>query len=333
MKIWTYLFAYILAAFCASNASAALVCKKNGTIVRDEVNIDTTIAVPRSLPKGTKLWTSPEYEASISCWRDFAPEGGEYVHVYINPLDPSNTSLGSDLEVGLRLNGNDIYCSQLTNCSIRLDTYIDGCEWSAGCSDKTRKTFILKYNLFVAKKSPPAPNREGPLTGVDSHPSFQIDGKGGLNQFTSNYRLTIKGLNKLRYIACTSTLAISPKTIDFGTFTSNAAKNGKIIKEVPFSITANKNCNSVYGLNAIMSPVQATLDQETLIPNDNKSVAIDLLNAENSSPLAFNTEFVLVKPSADQVSVNNFIARLRWNTDQPTLGQFNAGATMNIYYK
>ncbi|WP_204277041.1 fimbrial protein [Escherichia coli] len=37
--------------------------------------------------------------------------------------------------------------------------------------------------------------------------------------------------------------------------------------------------------------------------------------------------------SKDQVVVKNFLAQLKWMTDMPTPGRFNATAAIDIYYK
>ncbi|AZE17956.1 hypothetical protein C4K09_3497 [Pseudomonas chlororaphis subsp. aureofaciens] len=50
--------------------SYALACKKDGTQASDAVMINTTIAVPNTLPKDTVLWRSDNYSISVTCWQD-----------------------------------------------------------------------------------------------------------------------------------------------------------------------------------------------------------------------------------------------------------------------
>ncbi|MCY1550798.1 Fimbrial protein [compost metagenome] len=108
---------------------------------------------------------------------------------------------------------------------------------------------------------------------------------------------------------------------------------GKNIKEVPFSITANKNCNSAYGLGAVLKPINATLSGNTLVPGNNSSVGITLLRQQDRSVLPFYKEFTLVEYGREQVVVKDFLAQLKWMTSKATLGKFSASASIDVYYK
>ncbi|AZC38066.1 hypothetical protein C4K37_3681 [Pseudomonas chlororaphis subsp. piscium] len=313
--------------------SYALACKKDGNQASDTIMINTTIAVPNALPKDTVLWRSDNYSISMTCWQDI-PTGSEYVYFYLSPRDQGLTQLGPDLEVGIHLNGTDQRCTQLAGCRVQLPIRLDGCNINQGCKDKA-KTFPLNFNFFLSKRSPPSTGREGALTTVSTYPAFQLDGVGGMNYLPdSNFVMTVAGLNRMRYIACSSTLSISPKTVDFGRITSSSAQADKVIKEVPFSITASKTCNSAYGLNGYLKPVAATAaDGYTLVPNNNTSVGISLLKQPSRTAIPFNKEFTLVEYSSDQMVVNNLLAQLKWRTNKPTLGKFNATATIDVFYK
>ncbi|AZC96353.1 fimbrial protein [Pseudomonas chlororaphis] len=312
--------------------SYALACKKDGTQATDAIMINTSIAVPNSLPKDTVLWRSDNYSISMTCWQDRAGAGSEYVYFYLSPRDQGLTQLGPDLEIGIHLNGTDLRCTQLAQCRVQLPIHFTGCATS--CKDKAQ-TFPLNFNFFLSKRTPPSAGKEGPLTTVLTYPVFQLDGAGGMNtEPNSNFVMVVAGLNQLRYVSCSSALSISPKTIDFGAITSTGAQANKVIKESPFSITAIKTCNSAYGLNAYLTPVAATVaDGYTLVPNNNKSVGISLLKQPSRSAIPFNKEFTLVAPTRDQMVVNNFLAQLKWRTGKPTLGKFNATATIDVFYK
>ncbi|CAI8813497.1 fimbrial protein [Pseudomonas chlororaphis] len=314
--------------------SYALACKKNGTQATDAIMINTSIAVPNSLPKDTVLWRSDNYSISMTCWQDNGGYGAESVYFYLSPRDPGLTQLGPDLEVGIHLNGTDLRCTQLAQCRVQLPIHFSGCYVTGGCKDKAQ-TFPLNFNFFVSKRSPPRPGKEGALTAVPTYPAFQLDGVGGMNNAPdSNFVMVLIGLNKLRYVACSSVLSISPKTVDFGSITSTGAQTNKMIKEVPFSITATKSCNSAYGLNAVLTPVAATAaDGYTLVPNNNTSVGISLLKQPSRTAIPFNKEFTLVEYSPDPMVVNNFLAQLKWRTNKAILGKFNATATIDVFYK
>ncbi|MBU4636607.1 fimbrial protein [Pseudomonas chlororaphis] len=313
--------------------SYALACKKDGTQASDVVMINTTIAVPNTLPKDAVLWRSDNYSISVTCWQDRGA-GSEYVYFYLSPRDQGLTQLGPDLELGIHLNGTDLRCTQLERCRVQLPIKFDGCYDKSGCKDQAQ-TFPLNFNFFLSKKSQPGPGKEGALTGAATYPAFQLDGVGGMNSSPdSNFVMILIGLNRLRYIACSSNLVISPKTVDFGGIAAASAQADKVIKEVPFSITAIKGCTNAYGLNAKLTPVAATVaDGYTLVPNNNASVGISLLKQQDRSAIPFNKEFTLVEFSRDQVVVNNFLAQLKWRTNKAILGTFNATATIDVFYK
>ncbi|AZD55397.1 putative exported protein [Pseudomonas chlororaphis subsp. aurantiaca] len=313
--------------------SYALACKKDRTQASDTIMINTTIAVPSVLPKDTVLWRSDNYSISMTCWQDRTGVGSEYVYFYLSPRDQGLTQLGPDLELGIHLNGTDLRCTQLPGCRVQLPIQFDGC-WAPICDQKAQ-TFPLNFNFFLSKRSPPGSGKEGALTTVSTYPAFQLDGVGGMNTEPGrNFVMTLTGLNNLRYVSCASSLSISPKTINFGAINSFEAQANEVIKEVPFNITAIKNCNSVYGLNGYLNPVAATAaDGYTLVPNNNTSVGISLLKQPSRSAIPFNKEFTLVAPTRDQMVVNNFLAQLKWRTSKPKLGKFNATATIDVFYK
>ncbi|WP_171431392.1 fimbrial protein [Pseudomonas aeruginosa] len=316
-----------------SQKSLALTCLKNATDVSDQISMDTTVAVPIVLPKDTILWRSPNYSVNISCWANQFWNAEEEIYFYLSPKDPGLSMIGPDLEVGLNLDGKDIRCTQVDRCRIKLPYKTLPCRSNApgGCPH-LKTNFTLHYNFFISKRSLPGTSKEGPIAGHDSYVIFQLDGIGG--PIANNFRMVLNGLNQLRYVACSSTLSISPKTLDFGLLQALQAATNQTIKEKPFQITASKNCNSAYGLGALLRPVNSSSTVgDTLVPGDNKSVGITVLRQEDRSIVPFNKEFQLVEHSKDQVVVKNFLAQLKWMTNAPTLGRFNATAAIDIYYK
>ncbi|KXD95546.1 fimbrial protein [Pseudomonas aeruginosa] len=316
-----------------SQKSLALTCLKNATDVSDQISMDTTVAVPIVLPKDTILWRSPNYSVNISCWANQFWNAEEEIYFYLSPKDPGLSMIGPDLEVGLNLDGKDIRCTQVDRCRIKLPYKTLPCRSNApgGCPH-LKTNFTLHYNFFISKRSLPGTSKEGPIAGHDSYVIFQLDGIGG--PIADNFRMVLNGLNQLRYVACSSTLSISPKTLDFGLLQALQAATNQTIKEKPFQITASKNCNSAYGLGALLRPVNSSSTVgDTLVPGDNKSVGITVLRQEDRSIVPFNKEFQLVEHSKDQVVVKNFLTQLKWMTNAPTLGRFNATAAIDIYYK
>ncbi|MFC5694386.1 fimbrial protein [Pseudomonas sp. GCM10022186] len=333
--------------------SFALACLKDTTKsgwqitgeVSDTAYIDTTIAVSNTLPKNTVLWRSPEYSISITCWQDRAA-GSEYVYIYLSPDDPGYTKLGPDLELGIRLDGQDYYCDSgmerfQGRCRKKLEYFHFSCYSNTapggnGCPDKAI-TKQLSYSFFVSKRSAPSAGKEGKLTGVvGAYGAFQLDGVGGMNDhLDKNFRMYVSGLNNMRYIACGAALSISPETVYFGNIRPSEVEAGKEIKELPLTITVNKPCSSVYGLGAQLTPINATAkDGYTLIPNDNSSVGIALFRKETLARIPFNKEFLLMPNTASNGFIpQNFLARLKWTSNEAIVGPFNASASVDIYYK
>ncbi|MGV8671280.1 fimbrial protein, partial [Pseudomonas aeruginosa] len=120
-----------------SQKSFALMCwKSDNKQTEDYVYIDTSIAVPSVLPKDTVLWRSPNYSISITCFQD-RDWGPEQVYFYLSPTGQG--ALGSDLEVGINLNGEDLRCSTLDKCRKEIGMHFDGCWTGRGCEGRANK--------------------------------------------------------------------------------------------------------------------------------------------------------------------------------------------------
>ncbi|WP_431823641.1 fimbrial protein [Burkholderia sp. F1] len=313
--------------------SYALICTlADSSTVSVTTTVDTTVAVPNTQPKGKVLWRQPTQSTSVDCWVD-SINPGEYVHLYINP---KKVSLGDDLEIGVTYDGKDYIASELTDGKLKTDIWVDGCTVNCGWK-KARKKFT--YSIFLVKKSPAGIAKEGPMTSVTNYMALQFDGAASVRPGTS-YNITVNGLNKLRYIPCESKINISPSTIKFNGIStaSSVPKPDQVIVRIPFTIAEVRTCASgsaVYGVNAYLSPVNATLadSDTTLVPSDNESVGISLLKADDLAPLTFKKELVLTPPTSQQSNLHRFLASLKWRTSTPKLGKFNAGAAVELYYK
>lgn len=326
-----------------SQKSHALTCTMDGTYLADYY-LETTVAISNTMPKGTVVWRSPNRIGTLKCWQE-QPAGAELVYLYASP--ESNLALGEDIEIGINIDGKDYTYSNLTQVKNGIKREptklkLDGCRSFAGCKDQA-KIMTVSYNFFFSKRSPANTGqaKEGPVSSHSKFAVFQLDGEGGLNPtIGSNYRQYVHNLHNLRYIACSSTIALSQSTINFGSLSNVNAQRDQIARQKPFSITANKNCDSAYGLAALLKPLtDAKLDaqrEHVLVPEDNKSVGITLHDMDNNERVVpFNQEFELVPHSQDRTVTRHFAARAVWLTDKAntTLGKFNAGATIDIYYK
>ena len=298
----------------------ALTCKpSDNSAVTVSFAVSTDVAVPRPTPKDTIVWLDQPRTISLYC----ASSITEGIYAYLTPLTQTADALGSELEVGVRINGTDYLCSK-PGCKISLDKKAN-----------TYVTFSLTYQLFLARRSAPPGNSNSLLTSAMEHVALQVDGQGGVNYSEgSNYRVKLTGLNKLRYVACDSTLRISPGNINFGTLSSNGGIVGGVIRDLPFSITALKSCNSAYALDANLTAVNGTVQDKTLlIPNDNASVGITILSTDTRQALPYGERFELFPTSTEQTVVRNFLARLTWAALPAKLGSFSAGAAIDIYYR
>ncbi|MGC3480304.1 fimbrial protein, partial [Pseudomonas aeruginosa] len=65
---------------------------------------------------------------------------------------------------------------------------------------------------------------------------------------------TLHRMNNLRNLACASTISLYPKNVDFQSQQAYFASPDQILKQLPFSVTDNKNCCSAYGLNEMFLP-------------------------------------------------------------------------------
>ncbi|EPB6916757.1 fimbrial protein [Pseudomonas aeruginosa] len=316
--------------------SYALICTSTGGGVQDSTTVETTVAISNSMPKGTVLWRQNKQTATTDCWVDINGASGEYVYFYVNP---NKVDLGPDLEVGVTYQGQDYLYSSLPDGRLNTNMWVNGCgPVPDRCGrEKERKTF--EFSIFLAKKSPAGGPKEGELSSIKNYIAFQFDGEWGVRPGMS-YNFTVKGLDSLRYIPCSSKLTVIPSTVDFGriSLTSPVPQVNQVVKQVPFNIVEQRTClnsSAVYGLNAYLTPIKATLadSNTTLVPKDNSSVGINLLRAETQVPLVFNKEVILTHPTAAQISTHRFLASLKWRTAKPKLGTFNAGAAIDIYYK
>lgn len=335
-----------------SQKGHALACRSDSFDggVDAHIDLNTTVAISKSMSKGTVVWRSPETPIRVVCWMD-GPANAESVHFYLSPLDPSGMDLGDDLEVGigLTINGQTrefLYSANSGKVDLsKMDTgfMLPSCNRGQGCKEPWQIVDrMLSFNFFFAKKSPASnqPSPEGgSVTTRSTYRVFQLDGAGGLtNKAQGNYNMTVWKMDNLRYINCNSTIALSSPTINFGGINKAHAQRDHVAGEKPFSITAHKDCDSAYGLGAFLKPINGSVNKakEMLIPDDNHSIGITLHDKDNNQSLVpFNQEFELVKHSTDRTVARNFIARATWLTDSANakLGKFNAGATIDIYYK
>lgn len=311
----------------------ATLCQSTSGPNAQTASVTQNIAVLQSLPKGTKLWIGDEFTLGMACWQNGSAKS-ENVYLYLNPADKANNMLGDDIEVGVTVNGVDLICSVTgaSECKTDMGITLGSCGNSRGCEATTRRQFNVTIRPFVSKKSDPVGNKEGSLTTVSSYQLLAFDGVGGVNTGDGYYKFFINNLNNFRYVSCASTLSISPQTVNFGNIAGRPDK-GVLIKEIPFTVSSSKQCDSVYAIGAVLTPINAVVEDNLLIPSDNDAVGIRILTDNNRSIVPFNSEFRLIEATNQLLSSKRFIAQFLWNKNVYQPGSFSAGASVDIYYR
>jgi type 1 fimbria pilin len=325
-----------LGLFAAQN-SYAVICLKNGNLDIEAPTIPI-IALAPTLPKNTVFWRSEPQTINIECWHE-GRGSAEYVTMYFSPNDPSGTMLGSEVEAGVRLGSKDYRWADFSGGLTFYGSIIPACNVSTGCRSSAVKV-PLTFSVFLSKRSAAGPGKEGPVISVngDGYVVFQIAGMSPPPPppiVGVSYAYGIVGLRGLRYVGCASVVDVAPRSIDFGSISSFSAETNRVMRQVSFSITSTKSCDSVYGLTGRFLPLRATVsaDKTILIPSNNSSVGIRLLRKENSSAVPIGTDFELVPNTANRVTVKDYIAELRWMSNKAKIGSFDAAVQLEVFYK
>lgn len=309
--------------------SFALVCKTQGageTTIR--ADLDSTVAIPASVPDGEVVWRSERLDIQVECSKDSMPSVQEEIFLYLNP---DNLKVGQGVRAGLTLAGVDYLQS-----SGRISTghYLPVCHEGVGNIGACPKTgFNLTFSVFIQKSGPT------PYSGVASdlldYRVFQLDSAAGADPLPGHsldYR--INNLSGLRFVACDAELQVVPETIDFGDIGIQQVAVGKVIERRPFSLVTRRNCASPFSLGARFRPVSGTLSGTHLIPTGNDGVGIRILSARDESVLPYNEPFHLADLLNDtQTASVDFNAELVWQKTNPKAGPFGAEVMVDLFYK
>ena len=328
--------------------SMALSCVSTSGALTTQTNITERIAIPPLAPVGTVVWRSETFEVEIKCWHENPYTSiDDYVYYvfmgsYHADQGPGNVfDIGDRLEPGISSGGVDSYCSKNSaqgGCGLNTYMGLPKCNSVAACeaSALTRK---FTFSTFLAVKKQGKPNQEGAVTNpIALYPLVQFRGflTGNSTTAAGNYTIYVGNLNKLQYVGCSSSVQIEPRTIDFQRVPTSLAHAGDTIADKPFTITATKSCSTPYGLTGSFQPISGRLsaDNNTLIPATNNSVGIQILTNDTKKPLPFKQEFTIAPTTNTDLSYNkNLLARLLWLKDTAKVGEFNAAARLDVYYK
>lgn len=256
-----------LCGFLASVNAFALQCHLNTAngITEETVSIGQ-VAVPSSLPVGSRLWTSQRMVRDVVCWGEGI---SEWVYFYGNP---DNGVLQNGVGLGIIYNGVDMGLVH-RGSKLKTDIYVS--------QNETRGH--VEYQVYLQKVGPIT----GGVTPWKDVAIFQLDGEGGINStLGKNYRFILTDMDRIYTTDC-SVSVMAPDYIDFGTVSSESVAGGMLASKV-FTIEAkkNKSCSASERLavDIILSPINGALEN-----NDTS------LNMGNNSVLRFEDDGNLIR--------------------------------------
>lgn len=322
---WGPLFALGLS---LANNAMALTCRTEGsgeTVIR--ADLDSTVAIPATLPDGTAVWRSERQNIAVECARE-QPGPAEEVYLYLNP---ANLQIGQGIRAGLSLNGVDYLQS---SGRVPVQQLVPACsETPERLSACPSARFNLPFAVFIEKFGATPPS--GAASDLLDYRLFQLDGGAGLNPLPdNNLNYVINNLGGLRFVACNAELRVLPDVVDFGDVPINRVQVGEVATFQRFAVAASRTCDSPFSLNARFTPVSGTLSGDVLVPLNNDSIGIRIVNARNNQALKYNEPFHLLNLlNEDYSATADFNAELLWQRSAPTPGPFSAEVLVDLFYK
>lgn len=335
----------------APQAAMALSCKDAQTqainrliTLNDDIYVSTGDLTP-----GKLLWRSENFTVTFRCVDDAYMPGGERSYLYWDPatrvanIHPSikvgvtYQSVNYELVKGARLEigpGTSPPANR-TNCSLYWNR-------SRASSCATSQTVTVTFSVYIIATGA-APPATGQINDNNTYDLFQVDGVGGLNSNpNSNYRASISGLGRIRFISCNPDIQIranNGNVVDFGRIPASDAQPGAIARSVPFSVEINMtgenagNACSTRALVASFSTTYPVQDQTTILPTSDSGFGIVLADANSpSTPIAMNNTMPIGVFNGTSVQ-HGYIASLKWLSNRPRIGPFQATATIDVSFR
>ncbi|CAI0749789.1 fimbrial protein [Serratia entomophila] len=341
-----------LAALAMAQQAAAMQCRfgnstgsKNPTgSVTQDIDVGRPIVLAASdFVAGNLIWRSQNFTSTFTCWDTDNFPRGEHAYIYWNPQN-SFGALDKSLAIGVSINGIDYDAINLKQSGKNPTGPDLGPGTKPGSNKKKAdpQAVTASYSVYIKATGvkPPAGN----FTPLGRASLFQIDGVGGLNATKdSNFNAYIKGLDKIRVIQCNpqiTVLANNGASVDFGVLSTTSAKTGTVAKQVPFDIKASLSGGECAGqsLQASFSSTNADPSDNTqILPTTKPGVAIFLTQQRDTNkkpiPLQTNVDFGGTLQDKQNEVKETFIANLKWLTNSPTPGVFNATANVDVTFK
>lgn len=337
-------FFFLFLMLLVAKESMALTCLAqpgNGQLVTEAISREVKI-FPET-PLRTVVWRSITFSVSIKCWNERYTPQDDYIFIYMGSYHSANPSwdIGGKLEPGIRIGDRDYYCSDNAaqqGCAINTWQGVPKCLIVGGCPNVST-TINLTFSTFFAVKEKGAPNQEGNVANNNNdYPMVQFRGfhTNNSNNTSNNWTFFIRNIAQIKYAGCASTVDVQPRSIEFPSASASRASTGSTIHEHPLTITATKTCSTPYGLAGVFIPEDGLLstDSTTLLPTNNDSVGIQIVDIDSDQVLPFRDQFTIAPLGNTQLHVQkNLQARLIWMKDKATPGPFNATAKLEVYYK
>lgn len=335
---------YAAVVFCFglfSSTVMALTCKAQGS-VSQYVAIDSVIkASVGDFGTNTKIWVSAPITATFTCSDTDNFPKGESAFLWLDPKDAVK-NVHNSLEIGITFRNVDYKLKKGDKIEIGPGTICtpDG---KGGCTSKaTSQTFSLTYQVYIKTTGLPAAST-GKVMGDVSLSLFQVDGVGGLRGGTvtqdGNFNLTITGLDKITFLACTPKVLLVPDTLDFGVINAAWATPGKIEKIKPFTLqvdltreASGKTCTGET-LLMTLSSTNPVKDGVIIMPTANSGFGF-ILSADSlmASRIALNTPQVIGVISGDRLT-HDYYAGFVWTTKAPLMGDYSATANITVTFR
>lgn len=348
----TLLSLVALTGLMAAQQAAAMQCRfgnstssanPTGTVTQD-IDVGRPIVLAASdFVAGNLIWRSQNFTSTFTCWDTDNYPRGENAYIYWNPQN-SFGALDKSLSIGVSINGVDYDSINLKQSSNSPTGPNLGPGTKPGSNRRKAdpQAVTATYSVYIKATGVKPPAGNFPALGRAS--LFQIDGVLGLNATKySNFNAYIKGLDKIRVIQCNpqiSVLANNGASVDFGVLSTTSAKTGTVAKQVPFDIKATLSGGECAGqsLQASFSSTNSDPSDNTqILPTTKPGVAIFLTQQRDTNkkpiPLQTNVDFGGVLQDKQNEVSETFIANLKWLTNTPTPGVFNATANVDVTFK
>lgn len=315
----------LLGSLLLPTTAMAMTCKTQGSgeaVIH--ADLGSSVAIPATLPDGSVVWRSERLSIAVECAKEEVG-GPEEVFLYLNP---ENVEIGQGIRAGLTLNGVDYL---QPNGRIPTQQVAPACgDAAAGCPGVA---FDLPFSVFIQKFGATPPS--GVASELLNYRVFQVDGANGMNPVPdNNLNYLINNLSGLRFVACDAELRVMPETVEFGDVAIRNVRVGNVATFQRFALATSRTCDSPFSLNARFTPVSGILSGDVLVPVNNDSIGIRIINARSNEPVPFNQPFHLNDLLGENYSSTaDFNAQLLWQKDAPQAGPFSAEVLVDLFYK